>query len=58
MGALLMTGPLAAQDTIQVGGVAVTSEDAADVYSPQYSPYGGRGFPTQVFWGDTHLHTC
>jgi len=22
-----------------------------------YSPYAGRGFPTQVFWGDTHLHT-
>jgi hypothetical protein len=23
-----------------------------------YSPYAGRGFPTQVFWGDTHLHTA
>jgi hypothetical protein len=22
-----------------------------------YSPYAERGFPTQVFWGDTHLHT-
>lgn len=22
-----------------------------------YSPYAGRKFPTQVFWGDTHLHT-
>jgi len=22
-----------------------------------YSPYAGRSFPTQVFWGDTHLHT-
>ena len=22
-----------------------------------YSPYAGRGFPSQVFWGDTHLHT-
>jgi hypothetical protein len=22
-----------------------------------YSPYAGRNFPTQVFWGDTHLHT-
>jgi hypothetical protein len=22
-----------------------------------YSPYAGRDFPTQVFWGDTHLHT-
>ena len=22
-----------------------------------YSPYAGRGFPTMVLWGDTHLHT-
>ena len=22
-----------------------------------YSPYAGRGFPSRVFWGDTHLHT-
>lgn len=22
-----------------------------------FSPYAGRNFPTQVFWGDTHLHT-
>jgi hypothetical protein len=22
-----------------------------------YSPYAGRGYPTHVYWGDTHLHT-
>jgi len=22
-----------------------------------YSPYAGREFPTEVFWGDTHVHT-
>ncbi|MHC4842915.1 MAG: DUF3604 domain-containing protein [Planctomycetota bacterium] len=22
-----------------------------------YSPYAGRGYPTNVYWGDTHLHT-
>jgi hypothetical protein len=22
-----------------------------------YSPYAQRGFPTQVYWGDTHVHT-
>ena len=22
-----------------------------------YSPYAKRGFPSQVYWGDTHLHT-
>ncbi len=25
--------------------------------APSYSPYAGRNFPTQVFWGDTHVHT-
>jgi hypothetical protein len=23
-----------------------------------FSPYAGRNFPTQVYWGDTHLHTA
>lgn len=23
-----------------------------------YSPYADRNFPTQVYWGDTHLHTA
>ena len=35
--------------------------DPADVEAAfakkNYSPYAGRAFPTQVFWGDTHLHT-
>ena len=22
-----------------------------------YSPYAGRKYPTQVYWGDTHHHT-
>jgi hypothetical protein len=35
------------------------TDDAKDAFPPQkhYSPYAGRGFPTKVFWGDTHLHT-
>ncbi|MDH4094755.1 MAG: DUF3604 domain-containing protein, partial [Betaproteobacteria bacterium] len=24
---------------------------------PPYSPYAGRSFPTQPYFGDTHLHT-
>ena len=24
---------------------------------PEYCPYVGRGYPTQVFWGDQHCHT-
>ena len=23
----------------------------------EYSPYAGRGFPSRVYWGDTHVHT-
>ena len=35
------------------------TNDVGDVFPSQkhYSPYAGRSFPTQVFWGDTHLHT-
>ncbi len=29
-----------------------------DIYpGAAYSPYAKRGFPSQVYWGDTHLHT-
>lgn len=36
------------------------SSDAvnAAVGGEQFSPYAGRSFPTQVYWGDTHLHTA
>ncbi|MEN8788629.1 MAG: DUF3604 domain-containing protein [Flavobacteriaceae bacterium] len=51
---LLLVGPnLIAQDP-------VPSEDALKGAYPErknYSPYAGRNFPTQVFWGETHLHT-
>ncbi|MEP5763619.1 MAG: DUF3604 domain-containing protein [Halieaceae bacterium] len=34
------------------------ADDADTPFGPRYySPYAGRNFPTQVFWGDTHLHT-
>ncbi len=35
------------------------TDDVKDSFPAQkhYSPYAGRNFPTQVFWGDTHLHT-
>ncbi len=34
-------------------------EGLRDAFPAQkhFSPYAGRSFPTQVFWGDTHLHT-
>jgi hypothetical protein len=37
---------------------SVKKEDVEGVFkAPGYSPYAGRNFPTQVYWGDTHLHT-
>ena len=39
-------------------GITPTSEDAVGVGKrPSFSPYAQRGFPTQVYWGDTHVHT-
>ena len=37
---------------------AITKEDVAKITKTEYSPYAGRNFPTQVMWGDTHLHTA
>lgn len=42
----------------QVGEMKLTDEDAELAFKKnRYSPYAGRNFPTQVYWGDTHLHT-
>ncbi len=30
---------------------------SARIDPSQFSPYVGRVFPTQVYWGDTHTHT-
>jgi hypothetical protein len=43
----------------QAGEMTIDPEAAAENFrSRGYSPYADRGFPTQVFWGDTHLHTA
>ncbi|MHC4804303.1 MAG: DUF3604 domain-containing protein [Planctomycetota bacterium] len=38
---------------------APSEEGLRDAFPGQkhYSPFAGRNFPTQVYWGDTHLHT-
>ncbi len=35
------------------------TEDDAHVFKKEdtWSPYAGRNFPTQVYFGDTHVHT-
>ncbi len=51
LAALAVTIAAQAQDMRpQPGDVPVTEAP--------FSPYAGRDFPTQVYWGDTHLHTA
>jgi Protein of unknown function (DUF3604) len=40
-----------------VGGLDKAKADKAFPAKPVYSPYAGRSFPTQPYFGDTHLHT-
>ncbi|MEK6247024.1 MAG: DUF3604 domain-containing protein, partial [Planctomycetales bacterium] len=47
---ILVYNPLAAQE---FGGEL----DPNLFEKPSYSPYAGRNFPDNVYWGDTHLHT-
>jgi hypothetical protein len=48
----------AAGSTIATAQIKPTEESLSDTYPGKaYSPYAQRGFPDQVFWGDTHLHT-
>ena len=54
--ALVSIGPaprVFAQDPVP------SPESLVDVFPARrhFSPYAGRNFPTEVFWGDTHLHT-
>ena len=42
----------------QVQDVLPSKSDVARNFeTDHFSPYAGRSFPTQVLWGDTHLHT-
>ncbi len=51
-----LCGATAAGDSV---GLPAPTADTGGSFPAQkhYSPYAGRNFPTQVFWGDTHLHT-
>jgi hypothetical protein len=51
--AVAMATPVVAQDPMP------PSETLEGAFPAQkhFSPYAGRNFPTNVYWGDTHLHT-
>lgn len=50
----MVAGSASSQDPVP------PAESLIDAFPEQrhYSPYVGRNFPTEVFWGDTHLHTA
>ena len=58
---LALAASLAAAQDRQIGGqvgeMTMTADDVTLFERRGFSPYAGRNFPTQVFWGDTHLHT-
>ena len=37
---------------------AYLEKEAMTPPKKEFSPYAGRGFPTEVYFGDTHLHTA
>jgi hypothetical protein len=48
---------LVLMSTLLVSAPQAGAESVPDASGQHYSPYAGRHYPTQVFWGDTHLHT-
>ena len=52
---LLFTAGMMAQQS--PGLPTPDKDDIPQTKTDNYSPYAGRNFPTNVFWGDTHLHT-
>ena len=60
LAALVFSGGALAQDNTsggQVGEMSMTQDDVGLFKADNFSPYAGRRFPTQVLWGDTHVHT-
>ena len=55
----IMTMALSLSVSASFAQMPPPTEDDVHAFPAQdhYSPYAGRGFPTNVYWGDTHLHT-
>lgn len=55
---VILLGLLSAEAQAQIPPPPAGADPLSDRYTGRtYSPYAGRGFPSRVFWGDTHLHT-
>ena len=58
LGLVMISGSVTwAQEEDPVGIVPYGEEATSQAGYKHYSPYAGRGYPTKVYWGDTHLHT-
>ena len=52
------TGALTMSAAAQLDAGAPQEEDYRSLYPGKaYSPYANRSFPSQVYWGETHVHT-
>jgi hypothetical protein len=55
---LLLSGAAWSQDHGASVGLLPSAQDADNVvHKRSYSPYAGRNFPTNVYFGDSHVHT-
>jgi len=54
LAATLISTPARAQDPVP----PPEALEGAFPAQKHFSPYAGRNFPDQVYWGDTHLHTA
>src|SRR5262245_55389055 len=54
---LAFTSPILAQDVVRQQDLDDKSIEKV-FKEPGYSPYAGRNFPTQVYWGNQHMHTA
>jgi len=55
---LAATSACLAQEAVTTDSGTITPAQVTRMFkAPGYSPYAGRNFASQVFWGDQHLHT-
>ena len=60
--ALILDALMFLGSTVQAQGLGCSHEmdeetTNASLQTRGFSPYAGRTYPTQVYWGDQHVHT-
>ncbi|AEH81311.1 hypothetical protein SM11_pC0238 (plasmid) [Sinorhizobium meliloti SM11] len=54
---LVVSSSAMGQETLMDAGQIDPATVQKFFKKPGYSPYAGRNYPAQVFWGDEHVHT-